>query len=77
MDDEVDMLEDEDGSVIVVDDVDLVVDEIEEVEGPVRDRCVCMCVCVCGWLCEWVGIRVGVYVRERGLCVRRCENVRR
>jgi len=49
MDDEVDMLEDEDGSVIVVDDVDLVVDEIEEVEGPVRDRCVCMCVCVCGW----------------------------
>jgi len=77
MDDEVDMLEDEDGSVIVVDDVDLVVDEIEEVEGPVRDRCVCMCVCVCGWLCEWVGIRVGVYVRERGLhavttCLPRC-----
>jgi len=50
MDDEVDMLEDEDGSVIVVDDVDLVVDEIEEVEGPVRDRCVCVCVRV------WVAV---------------------
>ena len=54
IDDEVDMLEDEDGSVIVVDDVDLVVDEIEEVEGPVRDRGVCVWQCgyQSGCVCE-------------------------